>query len=117
MFLFVVLLQNKQIMFPFPINTTKIFNRSKKMQPRTPSPPKAATNQKIQPRSAPTRPNKLVCVELDGLPNDGWINGCIFCYEPTSRTEKHYHYDVAICGKCKKFALTTKVKAVLSRTR
>jgi len=53
---------------------------------------------------------KYVFIELEDFPIDGWINGCIMCSEPTSRTEKIFKYEVHICNKCKKLKPMVKTK-------
>ena len=52
-----------------------------------------------------SKPSDLfVYAGLPGLPDDGWIQGCICCLEPTTRMEKLSNHDTYICGKCSKLS-------------
>jgi hypothetical protein len=46
--------------------------------------------------------SNLIYVPCHTLPAMGWIQLCIFCEQPTSRTEKIKHYEIYTCNQCKK---------------
>jgi len=65
--------------------------------------------QQLPPRHQLSKPSdSFVYAGLPGLPEDGWIQGCICCLEPTTRMEKLSKHDTYICGKCTKLSFDKK---------
>lgn len=47
-------------------------------------------------------PDHYLAYDLEEMPLNGWIWGCIFCTELTSNIESIEGYQVYSCGKCQK---------------
>ena len=57
--------------------------------------------------------SNFVYHELEGLPKDGWIHGCIFCDEVTTRIENIFTKKAYICKRCSStHAYPTKFKKI-----
>ena len=47
--------------------------------------------------------NYYLATDIEDMPKEGWIWGCIYCNQCTSRIEKIGGYEVYTCGRCQKF--------------
>ena len=91
------------------ITTNLVANKIPK--PKTP-PIRMNTANKKYNNTLPVATDHFIYAPLDGLPCHGWIQGCILCYEPTTRIEKLYTHDTYICGRCSSMSKRVKLTAL-----
>lgn len=54
-----------------------------------------------------------LAINLDNMPSNGWIWGCVFCFNMTSQIDKISCYEVYCCNKCKSsLKMTLKEKKI-----
>jgi hypothetical protein len=59
-----------------------------------------------------TPSDNYIYAKLDSLPENGWIQGCCCCFDPTTRIEHIGLLQTYLCGKCAKLPKSIKLKIV-----